>query len=540
MKTLLIEDDPQFVKIVEAAVDTLPTELIHVGTGKAGVRRAAQGDIGLCIVDGVLPDHQGVRVIQDIKAMPPHINPKIVFLSAFFKDVRTFRKLTALGVDLVLAKPITAADLKQKLSVFMPKVEKPKKPESPEVGFAAALERMKEDYVEKLRLVFAPEFEGLIERAERDDPRSIDEIRMFCHKLRGTAGSYGLAHITEAAARLENGVDYRELSRLLPEMRVFLDLLRNARLSTGKGPVESSEDVGLVTVFRSLLIVSDTPVVYSRISRELAEDKIDIRQASTVTAALRVIVTVEPDLLVVDTAFMDDQYDDVALDVLAGFNTGIPILAFGSAMQALPEGVVSIAMPARRKQLVDALQNPEVQPFRGATVLLCDEHSHVSDRVDEILPPLGVAIERCATADELLARVGAGGPTGAAPGALPDAVVLPDVILMDVEFAKRRGIELAGKIRAEVREEAPPIIFLSAQTTLAERRDAYRVGAAGYLLKPLADEQLSSTVARVLRQQRTARFALELLPRDRLMSLSHPRHTGNLPRTLTGDLMIIR
>lgn len=510
MKILLIEDDPQFVKIVEAAVATLPTELIHCATGKAGLRRVAQRDIDLCIVDGVLPDKQGVRVIEEIKAMRAFTEPRVVFLSAFFKDVRTFRKLTALGVDLVLSKPIQATDLKQKLSVFMPKAAA--KPESADAaGFAAAFARMKEDYVEKLRLSRAPEFEVLIARAERDDTRAIDEIRSFCHKLRGTAGSYGLAHITEAAARLENGVDYHQLSRLLPEMRAFLALLQNASLDASKPPVEPTSDVGLATLFRSLLIVSDSPVVYTRVSRELADEKLDARQATTLEEAMHAVVHVEPDLLIIDTAMIDDHLDKPVIEALIDYRTEIPILAFGAPIHALPDGVASVPMTALRQQLVEALQSQEMQPFRDTTALLCDEHDNVARQVDELLPALGVSVQRCTSAQNLLSTVGAGVPQGAAPGALPDEIELPDVIIMDIDFVNRSGIDLINQIRADS-DEPPRVIFLSDQTTLAERSQSYQAGAAGYVLKPLANEQLSRAVTRVLRQRRTARFVTQFLP----------------------------
>ena len=534
MKILLIEDDPQFVKIVEAAVATLPTELIHCDTGKAGLKRVEDRDIDLCIVDGLLPDKQGVRIIEAIKAMRAITEPKVVFLSAFFNDVRTFRKLTALGVDLVLSKPITAADLKQRLSAFMPKNAAKPAPKTPDVGFAASFARLKEDYVEKLRHLRAPEFAQLIHRAEKDDPSSIDEIRSFCHKVRGTAGSYGLGHITEAAARLENGVDYYLLSRLLPEMRQFLALLSDASLDARKPVVEHVSDIGLATLFRSLLIVAELPLVYTRVKQALGEEQLDIRQASTLDQAIRSVVTLQPDLLIVDTASIDDRLNKSFIEVLLDLKTGIPVLAFGPPIHDLPADVVSVPMASRRPRLVSALRSPELRPYLGATALLCDEHENVATQVNEVLVPLGVTIERATSASDVQARVGASVPTGAVPGPLPDEVQLPDVILMDVDFASRSGIGLAKQIRATL-ATPPSIVFLSEQSTLAERTQSYQAGAEGYVLKPMANEQLARAVTQILRQRRTAQFTLNQMPIRKPASPGAPVTVGSRTKTLTLD-----
>lgn len=70
------------------------------------------------------------------------------------------------------------------------------------------------------------------------------------------------------------------------------------------------------------------------------------------------------------------------------------------------------------------------------------------------------------------------------------------VILLDVVMPGVDGFELAGLIKQRERSAAIPIIFLTAQAIDASLiRQAYQVGAADYLIKPLLPEVVRAKVA---------------------------------------------
>lgn len=500
MRLLLIEDDPQFVRHVEIVANSLNVEFVACMTGKEGLRRVSKGDVDVVIVDGVLPDKQGPRIIEDIRSMRPRIAPKIVFLSAFFNDVRTFRKLTALGVDLVLSKPITATDLKKKLAEFMP--DKPTGDAEQDTAadlFKAAFERLKEDYIEKLRQFWAPKFDNLVERAAIDDLGAIDEIRHVCHKLRGTAGSYGQEHISQAAARLENGVNNQELARLVPEMRAFARMLKMA----GQVKPNAYSGVHGVTKFRTVIVVTEAPFIYTRVAKELAEDNLQLERASSVYEALQKAVAVWPDLFIIDAAAMDDDLEVSVITSLYRRHIGVPILAFGTPDEELPLHAVSVPPTVRRSELLAAFEQPGLQPFSDCSLLLCDEHKNVAETVQNVCGPLGIEVSTITSPDEYEGLV---------------HKQHPPLVLMDVAFGSRtesevNGIELVRKAAENKNYSPAPVIFLSGQTSLSERDDVYDLGV-GYVLKPLSEKQLFAEVTRVLRRRRFTRFARVHLTRD--------------------------
>jgi two-component system response regulator NreC len=88
------------------------------------------------------------------------------------------------------------------------------------------------------------------------------------------------------------------------------------------------------------------------------------------------------------------------------------------------------------------------------------------------------------------------GEAGNAQEAVLRAKLLqPDVLLCDVVMPGRSGIEVAQ----EVREVAPAtkVVMLSMQDDPAYVREAFGVGAMGYVLKEAADSELVRAVAEV-------------------------------------------
>ena len=68
----------------------------------------------------------------------------------------------------------------------------------------------------------------------------------------------------------------------------------------------------------------------------------------------------------------------------------------------------------------------------------------------------------------------------------------PDIIVTDISMPKMSGIKAARRIR----EDLPQIklIFLTLHGNAGYRREAIRLGAAGYVLKSSAPEELTQVV----------------------------------------------
>ncbi len=75
-----------------------------------------------------------------------------------------------------------------------------------------------------------------------------------------------------------------------------------------------------------------------------------------------------------------------------------------------------------------------------------------------------------------------------------------DLILMDVRMPRMTGYEACAQLKAMETTKDIPIVFLSAKGQEAEITTGLQAGAADYILKPFAPDQLVATINRVLKQ----------------------------------------
>lgn len=75
---------------------------------------------------------------------------------------------------------------------------------------------------------------------------------------------------------------------------------------------------------------------------------------------------------------------------------------------------------------------------------------------------------------------------------------LPELILSDVRMPKMTGYEMCRQIKAEPATAHIPVVFLSAKGQDQEVQDGLDAGAAEYLLKPFAPDQLIARVIEIL------------------------------------------
>jgi len=90
----------------------------------------------------------------------------------------------------------------------------------------------------------------------------------------------------------------------------------------------------------------------------------------------------------------------------------------------------------------------------------------------------------------------------------------PSLVLLDVMMPRVDGWQVVERLGADAETREIPIIFLSARTAPEDRREAGRLGAVGYVVKPFDPVELGETVLRVLdglRNGERERLSRELL-----------------------------
>lgn len=76
--------------------------------------------------------------------------------------------------------------------------------------------------------------------------------------------------------------------------------------------------------------------------------------------------------------------------------------------------------------------------------------------------------------------------------------VKPDLIMMDVRMPRMTGYEACRQMKQIPEIKDVPVVFLSAKGQDEEVQTGLDVGAAAYILKPFAPEELTRRVAEIL------------------------------------------
>src|SRR5688572_26149712 len=104
-RVLLMDDDKQFRALVRPVLQKRGLEVYEAGTGSEGEALLQKTSVDLIIVDGVLPDVEGLIWITKQRALG-NVTP-MMFVSAAWNDIRIYHRLTKnLGVSQVIHKPV--------------------------------------------------------------------------------------------------------------------------------------------------------------------------------------------------------------------------------------------------------------------------------------------------------------------------------------------------------------------------------------------------------------------------------------------------
>jgi CheY-like chemotaxis protein len=76
----------------------------------------------------------------------------------------------------------------------------------------------------------------------------------------------------------------------------------------------------------------------------------------------------------------------------------------------------------------------------------------------------------------------------------------PDVVLLDVMMPRLDGWQVAERLLEDPATRDVPVVFLTARADHRDRQRAYRLGAVGYLTKPLDPVRLPEQIDEILRR----------------------------------------
>lgn len=75
---------------------------------------------------------------------------------------------------------------------------------------------------------------------------------------------------------------------------------------------------------------------------------------------------------------------------------------------------------------------------------------------------------------------------------------LPDIILLDLNMPKLNGIEFLTILKNDPVLKYIPTIILTTSSNFKDIKECYKIGIAGYILKPLKYEDYASKIQKIL------------------------------------------
>ncbi|WP_281225646.1 response regulator [Flavobacterium aquiphilum] len=81
---------------------------------------------------------------------------------------------------------------------------------------------------------------------------------------------------------------------------------------------------------------------------------------------------------------------------------------------------------------------------------------------------------------------------------LKNKVIIPDIIILDLNMPKINGIEFLGILKADDVLKYIPAIVLTTSNNHRDLLEFYRLGIAGYMLKPLKYEEYVDKIKKMI------------------------------------------
>src|SRR5712672_1113780 len=118
MKILLVDDTPENLVSLEAALGGLDEELVLANSGKEALRHLLHDDFAAILLDVRMPEMDGFETAELIRSRPRSRQTPIIFLTGYKNEEHLFRGYDLGAVDF-LFKPIVPEILRSKVAVFV-------------------------------------------------------------------------------------------------------------------------------------------------------------------------------------------------------------------------------------------------------------------------------------------------------------------------------------------------------------------------------------------------------------------------------------
>ncbi len=400
----------------------------------------------------------------------------------------------------------------------------------------------------KLRASFVEQLPGRITEAQSllermvvgcGDHDTVAGLHRILHNFKGTGRSFGFAELGTAAAQGEeltarmldmpDGQPPEFWRGPLEECLDNIERVIAAIVAAGGNGREEVPDFILPDgnsdsesghSGRVVYLCDDDTLLVEQMAVQLGCFGYEAHAFTDADALREAILVRRPDALILDINFPSGSQDgtEILSSLRRKIAPQVPAIFlsvrndFEARLNAVQAGGQAyFNKPARVLDLVAALDNLSQQHSQESyRILIVDDEPEVAGYHGLILQEAGMAVRQISEPVRILDVL---------------REFRPDMVLMDMYMPTCTGHQLAKVIRQVPEYIGLPIVFLSSETDKAKQFSAMRVGAEGFLTKPVAPEELVAAVA--IRAERM-RVLRSLMAKDSLTGLFNHTTTTRL------------
>lgn len=518
---LLLDDDLQFRALLAAVLSARGCRVLEAGSGEAATLLLDDENPDLLIVDGLLPDFSGAEWIESVRQRDA--DTTIVYLSAYWRDLETFQRLTEeLSVSMVAYKPIEPLAFAEAIVELLDSTSKPAEsirpapsnpPPEPTDTLRARMARLRDEYTQDLPQKL-DELEARIDAARQqlESPKSATSC---AHRLRGTAGVYGFKLVGTLAGQIEDLLAEYAASPLGARRNLWDEVARaleDARLASRhkEDACRAGTSHGDALSAGTILFVDDDAEVRRAGTTLLEKQLLDVCVASSGLEALNKASSAKLAAAIIEVNLKD--MDGFALcrqlRQLPG-KEDLPLLLI-STDQSVETRVAAtqvgaslfIEKPIREDLLALAVQQVvEESSARRRRVLILEDDLDFANHAELLLQGSDIETRKITSPAEL-------------PTALEE--FRPDLLLLDLDLPVASGLDICKALRMSLEWQTLPILMITARIDDSTRIEAFRLGANDFISKPVLEEEFN---ARVELQLMHARMLQDRAERDPLSGL---------------------
>jgi DNA-binding response OmpR family regulator len=359
-------------------------------------------------------------------------------------------------------------------------------------AFDTALGELRARYLAKLKDAVA-ELSKLIAFCEMDalTPKIAEAARLQAHKLTGSGHTLGFAKVSEDAAALEDALAApdtaaiaRAASALIATCRVHIEA---GAITPAPPQVPAPESVPELPPMAgpSIVAIHDDAVVGRLLDDVFASHAHIVTFASIAETEMP---SHPPGLVIIDLDSPGSQTSMLgALRTKPGFHD-TPVLALTGQRKsaAVARAILGTQLEALLKPVtpieLDAKANAALQR-RKLSVVIGDDDRIVRELLKVRFESQGYAVHLAHDGEDVIAL------------ALAQA---PSIIILDREMPKIEGLKVLGMLKADPATHDIPVVMLTSKGQAHEIAEGRKAGAADYIVKPFAPDQVLARASQIL------------------------------------------